>query len=131
MASVLRGIRKRDWKKQNGVSALAFMPDDTTIAKRQARDASNHAETSINWEDDAGAVAQLVSGQSAQHGVARIDDIEGVKQFATERFPGCLETERAVTDTNKYHGNILFAADSRSKWMSVAQFLAALAECTE
>jgi hypothetical protein len=103
-ASCLRGLRAPGWVYDDGVICSdAFMPDSRTARGR----VDGGIETSINWEDDEDAIAELRKSNAAQHGVARLrcEHIEIV-----DRSRGLLLAERKDSgDGNPYHGNIVFA----------------------
>lgn len=107
----LRGIKKADWLHKDGsVSAVAFYPDDRTLRTRQEKGLEPGYETSINWEDDDGAVSELRKSGAAANGVARLlhARVEDLEQQAQP--PRAVFGERRDDgDGNAYHGNIVFA----------------------
>ncbi len=125
--ALLRGVRKSDWVKKSGVGAAAFMPDDRTVAERERDGLSAAAETSVNWEDDDGASAQMQGTEGAKYGIVRIDDVDAVFDFIRSRpaLAGILTRERRREPKNHYHGNLLFDASSKEDWTRVAMILAA------
>ena len=113
--SCLRGIRSPKWVMDGIVLADAFEPDKRTAEGG----ADNCGEVSINWEDDEGALTQLL-GQSEyrDNGAARLDTehLEYAKNSNVGR--GCFDYERNPTvgeqdsADNTYHGNLLYSMES-------------------
>lgn len=105
------------------VTYLAFMSNRKPKNTRP----DGNFETSINWEDDADAVA-LTRGDlaNARYGVARVPTAELRHVMSRRHVRGFVSCERApIADTNPYHGNLLFgAAMSVALERSVAESLA-------
>jgi hypothetical protein len=113
--SCLRGIRRQEWlyRSDEGVHVhqVAFMPEESAMP---AADERGWLETSVNWEDDDGAVSftraqRTDKGHSLNaHGVARLATtaVHGWIQAAPIR--DTLSCERRPLPDNRYHGNLLF-----------------------
>lgn len=106
--NALRGLRKSNWRGPNGaVLSTAFDPDSRTAAKRE----DSGEETSINFEDDDGALPALMANrEQSANGAARFP-IATVAYINQQ--PGSadgLSLERDELDDNRYHGNIVFRA---------------------
>lgn len=129
-ASCLRGLAKKDHRTERPrVAPKAFLPDPRTARTRE----DGGEETSINWEDDDGALAQLRSGNQAHNGVARLERrwIENVA--ASFGAPGVLfaERRRAEGSDNPYHGNIVFCGLTMLEKNHLAACLALYAKLVE
>lgn len=113
--SCLRGIRHRKWivasrPNENVLSGEAYVFE---LAPRLGLPCQGWHEVSVNWEDDADAVA-FTRGQRSDaghplnpHGVGRlsVDGIELCKKLLSNA-EGLLY-ERREEPTNRYHGNLL------------------------
>jgi hypothetical protein len=107
--SLLKGIPSNTFIIGKSVSWLLFQPPTGDIV-------NGWKESSINWEDDDGAVEQLLSaskdgGLHFKGGIARIlrSRIDGIiEQFQAH---GRFSYERKPLNENIYHGNLLFAHD--------------------
>lgn len=108
----LRGLRHKSCYKPSTrmVTADAFMPSDKSLEDRKKNNLIPFGyDASINWEDDAGAIANLRGAEVAKYGVVRvrhqviIDTITAVPECR-----GKLECERRPLRDNAYHGNIVF-----------------------
>jgi len=106
--SLLRGIRKAKWVDDGVILADAFEPDERTDRK------DGLLETSINWEDDEGALEQLLRQPAfRENGAARVRTAHvryvarsaaGQRRLDFERRPDPEQPD------NEYHGNLLFVA---------------------
>jgi hypothetical protein len=112
-ATLLRGLRKRDFIIPNTtrVHGRAFEP----AAEVPAHRADGCLETSIDFEDDDGALPRLRRDRvNAAHGVARLKVValDMVKLDFPDLPPHdgpLVSYERRPVDNNDYHGNILFS----------------------
>ena len=91
------------------MDTTAFLPDYRT----KEDNGQGWPETSINWEDDEGALKMAFQNrQQAEYGAARLPLLEIARIAATN---GGLHHERKVAivgdQKNHYHGNLLFDPD--------------------
>jgi hypothetical protein len=136
--SCLRGLSKSKlWSKKNGLKAEVFFPQESTLEKRRAAGkATVGQETSVNWEDDAGAVdLTLADGKTAAHGAARlrIEALEKVKSNfgmsppVPERDP--IPRGTPGLRENPYHGNLVYPESLQEhEIVKIAAFLALFVE---
>jgi len=109
-SSCLRRLEKEKHRHPHGrVAAEAFVPFSST--KTAAHRDDGGAETSVNLEDDEGALLQIWKTRRAWYGAARleicaVDRINrgGADLMVERRDPG-------PGVDNPYHGNIVFRAD--------------------
>ena len=112
-ATFLRGLRQSTHLKKSSqeVTAAAFEPPDNTLARRK-KDGFEPAghESSINWEDEEGALTNLRSNVNAKYGVVRVrHDVISKQVEAMPEYQGRFVCERRPIETeNPYHGNIVF-----------------------
>ncbi len=110
--NLLKGIPRKDFVFGNSVHFAAFSPSGEVV--------NGWKESSINWEDDDGAVECLLMKEKGgelhfRGGVVRVsrDKVDGIiehfkvdKEFSYERKP---------IEGNEYHGNLLFAENIKSE----------------
>lgn len=127
----LRGLRKKDWKKDGGVISLeAFLPFESTAADRQRHDRlPAGSETSVNWEDDSEALeVTRADSTNAAHGVARVHWKIAFDAMAKIDNRADVFCERAALPNNKYHGNLVFRAGlEKYELKAIATWIAAQA----
>jgi len=102
-------MRKENWVDSEGaVDTEAFMPDSRTLrARKEGNETPFGEETSINWQDDEGAIEQLRGSGNARFGILRLGTIV-LQQNEHGRAAPVLGWERRPQPNNPYHGNILF-----------------------
>jgi len=113
-ATFLRGLRSDEFinKKLKQVKAAAFKPHDKSLEERKKAnfEPSGH-DSSINWEDDVGALELLRNDRSnAKAGVARVphETLTALLQVGEPVLSTQLVCERRALPKNRYHGNIVF-----------------------
>lgn len=111
--TLLKGIPKQDLIEGQRVVWTAFIPPSGNAV-------NGWKESSINWEDDDGAIEQLRSQRKNgrfqfEPGIVRLfrSEVDAIiKDFnAHEKF----RYERNKIDGNDYHGNLLFSENIRSE----------------
>jgi len=103
-STLVRGLRKKDAIVQGKVSLVAFVPD----GKRP----NGGREASVNWEDDEGALPQVLADKkNSAHGAARVARAWIDEVAASEGCDGALAYERQSLPENSYHGNLVYTAD--------------------
>lgn len=122
--TLLRGIRVRKWLRDDGsVSHEAFMPDSRTLDQRRQEGWEPLGyDTSINWEDDAGAEPLTLKAANANNGAARLRFEALQLSNLREKI---LAWERRRLPDNPYHGNIIFLGEMpKHRQRAVAEWLA-------
>jgi hypothetical protein len=129
-ACCLRGLRQSDCVKLcSGVRRVgpkAFDPDTRTKKDRE----DGRIETSIDWEDEPNVVLALVRMDAAatKHGIARVTLTALADIKESIGTGGVFDFERRKTDTNPYHGNLLFSTDDSGHIWMICSGLALKAE---
>lgn len=105
--TLLRGIPNNDYLTEDGsVGPHLFYFEDTPRS-------DGHIEKSINWEDDAGALATTFAQTKAngelqfRAGAVRIPREELDRLTRQPTVAGLLAYERSALANNPYHGNLL------------------------
>jgi hypothetical protein len=103
----LRGLRnEEDVTPEGYVNSPAFYPD----FRESKRRADGGYETSINWEDDAFAIAfTLKRIEQSQYGIAILQRGVIDAEATSARILGIVTYERKPESDNKYHGNIIYS----------------------
>ncbi len=107
MRVFFRGIRKKDWliPAENGypemVSEEAFQPDLRTSR-------IDCHETSITWNREPASL-QFARKARAEFGVISVSQ-EGLTS-ALGQFGGALSHQESPTETNPFHGDLLFKSN--------------------
>ena len=129
-AFYLRGLRYDNYLEGDELSPAALHPGKESHKNRP----DGARETSINWEDDEGAVEQLRSDTSASRcGIGRLPrehfDLTAQQVCKMGGAGGTISYERKFVAGNSYHGNLLYHKDLT--WAAVKKVAAWLSMVTE
>lgn len=106
--NILKGIPKHEWLIGKTVRWIAFKPPSNSKPK------NGWYESSINWEIDEGAIAELFSrknkegSQKYEPGIARVPREEIERIINQHELDGKFGYNYKKKRGNDYHGNLLF-----------------------
>ena len=112
--NILKGITNSDLIEGNSVNWTAFTPPSNSLV-------NGWKESSINWEDDSGAINNLLQQKNKngdpkfKAGIVRISRNEIDKIIEHFKIFEKFSYNRDRLDNNKYHGNLLFAENMKSE----------------